>query len=41
MKYSSPECAILLCDDIVLTSMEEIPTKPSHSGGIELPFIPG
>lgn len=41
MKYTSPECVILVSNDIVHTSMEEIPTKPSYSGGIELPFIPG
>lgn len=41
MNYTSPECTVSVCLDIVHTSFEDSPTKPTYSNGIELPFIPG
>lgn len=41
MRYISPECSVITIAEVVHTSLEIETTKPSGSGGIQLPFIPG
>lgn len=41
MKYVSPDSTVYAVCDVVKTSLEIETTKPSGSGGIQLPFIPG
>ena len=41
MKYVAPDSTVLVISDVVYTSQDIVPTSPSDSGGIQLPFIPG